>query len=76
MLSYSQGLLDHLIDAPEDSQPVSDDEEDPAKSKVFYLKMKGDYWRYLAEVAGPEDRNGELLSFLVRRSFLLPLLVQ
>jgi 14-3-3 protein beta/theta/zeta len=29
-----------------------------AESKVFYLKMKGDYYRYLAEVAIAADKAG------------------
>jgi 14-3-3 protein beta/theta/zeta len=46
LVAVLQNLLDaHLI--PKASN---------AESKVFYLKMKGDYFRYLAEVASGEDR--------------------
>lgn len=45
-------LLDnHLIDKA--STP---------ESRVFYLKMKGDYFRYLAEVASPETREDDMKS--------------
>ncbi|XP_037550842.1 14-3-3 protein beta/alpha-1 [Nematolebias whitei] len=30
------------------------------ESKVFYLKMKGDYYRYLAEVASGETKSGTI----------------
>ncbi|XP_046413593.1 14-3-3 protein zeta isoform X1 [Neodiprion virginianus] len=42
-----QGLLDKYL-IPKASNP---------ESKVFYLKMKGDYFRYLAEVATGDTRN-------------------
>lgn len=42
------GLLDMYL-VPKATQP---------ESKVFYLKMKGDYFRYLAEVATGDEKNG------------------
>lgn len=45
----SQGLLDNFL-VPKASN---------AESKVFYLKMKGDYFRYLAEVATGDAKAGE-----------------
>lgn len=46
---FLQGLLDRYL-IPKASN---------AESKVFYLKMKGDYYRYLAEVATGDTRNGK-----------------
>ena len=46
-----QGLLDKYL-VPKASN---------AESKVFYLKMKGDYYRYLAEVATGDSRNSKWL---------------
>lgn len=43
-----QSLLDKFL-IPKAGNP---------ESKVFYLKMKGDYYRYLAEVASGEDKAG------------------
>ena len=49
--SSFQNLLDnHLI--PKATSP---------ESKVFYLKMKGDYYRYLAEVAAAKAGTDLLL---------------
>jgi hypothetical protein len=47
---FFQNLLDKYL-IPKAGNP---------ESKVFYLKMKGDYYRYLAEVASGDDRNGKL----------------
>ena len=48
-----QGLLDKYLIAKASA----------AESKVFYKKMKGDYYRYKAEVAKSADKAGQCLQF-------------
>ena len=53
LLLSLKGLLDKFLIARASS----------AESKVFYLKMKADYFRYLAEVALGDARSCELQTF-------------
>lgn len=54
---FSQGLLEKYLIA----------NASQAESKVFYLKMKGDYFRYLSEVASGEAKKSELILYKARR---------
>lgn len=72
--THQQGLLDKYL-IPKASNP---------ESKVFYLKMKGDYYRYLAEVATGETRNSKFVDlfafnrismFTFQFSFLIRLIL-
>lgn len=59
-ISILQGLLDKYL-IPKASNP---------ESKVFYLKMKGDYYRYLAEVATGETRISKNFQYIQFSSFV------
>lgn len=54
VLSYVFFYLQELLDKYLIAKAASTD------SKVFYLKMKGDYYRYLAEVETGDAKTSEL----------------
>lgn len=62
-----QLLDDHLVkkqadeqveaQTTEDGTELSSPETDKLESQVFYIKMKGDYYRYIAEVAKEDEKS-------------------
>ena len=50
------GLLEGLV-AQANAKLIEDSSESNAESATFYLKMKGDYYRYLAEITTGDERK-------------------
>jgi len=55
--SELQSICDDVLSLLQEFLIKDDADDSDKESKVFYLKMRGDYYRYKAEVATGEDRE-------------------
>jgi len=55
--SELQSICDDVLNLLQDFLIKEDADDSDKESKVFYLKMRGDYYRYKAEVAIGDDRE-------------------
>jgi tetratricopeptide (TPR) repeat protein len=65
-----QSLIDKINDAGNEKIDDPDYKPGPGEAQVFYLKMAGDYYRYLAEAVSEGDNEKEAAEYY-KRAFQL-----